>query len=320
MADTPITRRKYLPPKNKHMKWTNLKLSVLLFFTLLLLTTIGKAQSAPNVKTDSKNCGCDYFPLCKFDKSRSFMGEVWKGLDNNGKVTYYHCANGTLKAKHEFFDNIEGNSLGFATYTALRQNETKGSSWKDTAEINGAKYFYEHIIMDKNVKIKVGDQIYSDVIKVRRIVNAASMFYQGQPQNLMQIEYGHNYYVKNVGVFKESEVKSSEEMKQEEMISKIDQKQIQIENEKHPFFAALTDYYWVYIRPNGKEVSLQFSKESKYDGSKAFWRIKDNYIEFLYPPGNWYKAYEILTTNDGQKKLKHMQFANEVYIQSYRKN
>ena len=89
--------------------------------------------AATNGKTNSKNCGCDYFPLCKFDKSRSFMGEVWKGLDNNGKVTYYHCANGILKAKYELFDNFEGNSLGFATFTALKYNEPKGASWKDRA-------------------------------------------------------------------------------------------------------------------------------------------------------------------------------------------
>lgn len=302
------------------MRQTNLKMSVLLFFSLILWTTIGSAQTVTNGKTNSKNCGCDYFPLCKYDKTRSFMGQVWKGLDNNGKVVYYHCANGVLKAKHELFDNIEGNSLGFATYTVLKQNEPKGSSWKDTADINGAKYFYEHIIIDKNIKIRVGDKDYSDVIKVRRIVNAASMFYQGQPQNLMQIEYGHNYYVNGIGVFKESEVKSFEQIEQEVINSKIDQKQIQSENEKHPFFSTLTDYYWLYTRPNGKEVSLQFSKDSKYDGSRAFWRIKDNYIEFLYPPGNWYKAYEILTSNDGQKRLRHMQFANEVYSQSYKKN
>ncbi len=211
------------------------------------------------------------------------MGELWKGLDNNGKVIYYHCANGILKAKYELFDNFEGNSLGFTTYTALKQNEPKGSSWKETVDINGVKYFYEHIIIQKNIRIKVDDKEYSDVIKVRRIVNAASLFYQGQPQNLMQIEYGHTYYVKGVGAFTEKKVTELENSKSE-ITSK---KPAENDNTKHRLFWELTNYKWgSYIfladgsvrkfssayQSNGSQKESLVSKENW----KGQWKVSGN--------------------------------------------
>jgi len=220
--------------------------------------------SASAQKTDTKNCGCDYFPLCKYDKTRSFSGEVWKGLDNNGRVIYYHCANGILKAKYELFDNFNGNSLGFATYTALKQNEPKGSSWKETVDINGAKYYYEHIIIQKNCRIKVDGLEYSDAIKIRKIVQAASLFYQGEPQNLMQIEYGHTYYVKGVGAFTGKNVAELENSNTETATGNPGTN----ENSKHRLFRELTNYKWgAYIfLPNGSV--RKFTSAYQYDGSQ----------------------------------------------------
>ncbi len=265
--------------------------------------------AATNGKTNSKNCGCDYFPLCKFDKSRSFMGEVWKGLDNNGKVTYYHCANGILKAKYELFDNFEGNSLGFATYTALKQNEPKGSSWKETVDINGAKYYYEHIIIQKNIRIKVNDQVYSDVIKVRKIVTAASLFYQGQPQNLMQIEYGHIYYVKNVGSFAEKGVIELQDEKTE-----IETKSIAEVNSKHPLFKTITENLWTVglmekfagFEKSGK-YSIAWAELGKVKQEIGYWRITGNWIEVSKTADNalWIKTYEVIKSVDNTIVLKN---------------
>jgi hypothetical protein len=174
--------------------------------TIKLQQLKGTAATAAKTNSD-KNCGCDYFPLCNYDKTRSFMGQTWKGLDNNGKITYYQCTGGVLKAKFELFDNFEGGSLGFATFTALKYNESKGASWKETVDVNGAKYYYEHVIIHKDISITAGGKEYKNAMKVRRMLSAASIFYQGQPQNLMQIENSHTYYVKDVGAFTEKEVK-----------------------------------------------------------------------------------------------------------------
>jgi len=277
-----------------------------------------KTAPTTNVKTDSKNCGCDYFPLCNYDNEKTFDGEKWKLMNFDGKNAYYHCKNGILRIKTLRYD-WDGNFVGYITFTALKANEHEGASWSETLDLGGGiKRTYEHEIIKKNTWIKHNEKIYRDVIKVWRFAEEKIGNTTGG------VERGYSYYVKDVGVFKENEVKSAEqieqEIKQEELISKVDLKQIQSENENHPFFLTLTSYYWVYTRPNGKEIQVQFPKESKRDGNTAFWRIKDNFIEYLYPPGNWYKAYEIITFKDGQKKLKSMQFTNEIYIQSYRKS
>lgn len=242
--------------------------------TIKLQVAKSAAVSATAGKTDTKNCGCDYFPLCKYDKTRSFMGELWKGFENNGRITYYQCAKGILKAKYELFDNFEGNSLGFATYTAFKENEPKGSSWKETVDINGAKYYYEHIIIQKNSSIKVDGREYSDAIKVRKIVQAASLFYQGVPQNLMQIEYGHTYYVKGVGAFTGKNVVELENSKAETAPGNSTAN----ENSKHRLFYELTNYKWgVYIfLPDGNV--RKFTSTYQVDGSQK---------ETLLPEKDW---------------------------------
>lgn len=253
--------------------------------TIRLQVVKSSPVSTANGKADSKNCGCDYFPLCKFDKTRSFMGEVWKGLDNNGKITYYHCSNGILKAKYELYDNFEGNSLGFVTYTALKQNEPKGGSWKETVDINGAKYFYEHIIIQKNIRIKVDDKEYSDVIKVRRIVNAASLFYQGQPQNLMQIEYGHTYYVKGVGAFTEKNVLEIENLKSE-VTSK---NPVENDNSKHRLFWELTNYKW------GSYIFLADGSVRKFS---SVYQSNGSQKESLVSKENWKGKWKVSGNSD----------------------
>ncbi len=286
--------------------------------TIKLQVIKSSPVAATDGKTNSKNCGCDYFPLCNFDKSRSFMGEVWKGLDNNGKVTYYHCKNGILKAKYELFDNFEGNSLGFATFTALKYNEPKGASWKETVDINGAKYYYEHVIIHKDISITVGDKKYKNAIKVRRMLSAASLFYQGQPQNLMQIENSHTYYVKDVGAFQEKGVKElAEEKTDTEIKSNADV------NSKDPLFNELTKEDWHFEKTENRQMDrvITLRKDGSYNYSisginnDGYWRIMGNSLEFKYGKNakTWTKAFDIVTTDGKITELKELAYSNFKY-------
>jgi hypothetical protein len=285
--------------------------------TIKLQQLKGTAATAAKTNSD-KNCGCDYFPLCNYDKTRSFMGQTWKGLDNNGKITYYQCAGGVLKAKFELFDNFEGTSLGFATFTALKYNEPKGASWKETVDVNGAKYYYEHVIIHKDISITAGGKEYKNAMKVRRMLSAASIFYQGQPQNLMQIENSHTYYVKDVGAFPEKGVvELAEEKTETEIKPNTDV------NSKDPLFNELTKEDWHFEKTENLQMDrvISLRKDGSYNYSisginnDGYWRIVGNSLEFKYGKNakTWTKAFDIVTTAGKITELKELAYSNFRY-------
>lgn len=155
---------------------------------------VTKSSNQPVKKSDCFDC--DYFPFCKFDFSRSFNGEIWKGIDNDdGNETFYHCKNGEIKMKI-------GTSIGFETFTALKCNEPKGYSWNETIDLNGVKFYYTHTILDKGFSLTVNGQTYPNVLKVYRKKEGASMFLNGQPVMTLLIESVNIYFAKNVGEIK----------------------------------------------------------------------------------------------------------------------
>lgn len=171
-----------------------------------------KLQSAKNSTVSTatkgnKNCGCDFFPLCNYDGTQSFQGEVWKMINYDGKKIFYHCENGVLKEKTAQY-NWDGDFVGYLTFTSLKYNEPQNATWKETVELtDGIKRWYSHTIIKKDGKIQVGEKNFENVIIVRRNVSEASVFYQGEPQNLNDWLPQKYYYVKNVGVFLEKDTK-----------------------------------------------------------------------------------------------------------------
>ncbi len=178
-------------------------IEALFAITFVLITNLVFSQTTN--KTD-KSCGCDYFPLCKPDVTKSFMGQTWKGFNNDGKITYYLCTNGILKAKYELFDNFEGNSLGYSTYIALKYNLPEGSTWDETVNVNGAKYYYHNTIVKKPISVRINGVVYKDVIKLHREVKGASMFIEGEPISTIGIEDAMHYFAKDVGELNAEEV------------------------------------------------------------------------------------------------------------------
>lgn len=246
------------------------------------------------------------------------MGQIWKGFNDNGKITYYNCSNGVLKAKYELFDNFNGNSLGFATYTALKYNESKGASWDETIDIHGAKYYYSHVILKKGIRISVGDDKYNDAILVRRYVSAASIFYQGKPQNEMTIEQKQIYYVKNIGAFSDKEAKELEDEKTES-----ENKTNASENSRNPLFTELTREDWHFQKTENRQMDRKISlkKDGSYNynisgvDNDGYWRIVDNSLEFKYGKNakNWTKAFDIVTTDGKVTELKELAYTNFRY-------
>lgn len=166
-----------------------------------------KTSTATTPTKGDKNCGCDFFPLCKYDGTQSFQGEVWKMINYDGKKIFYHCENGVLKEKTAQY-NWDGDLVGYLTFTSLKYNEPQDATWKETVELTGGiKRWYIHTIIKKDGKIQVGEKKFENVIIVRRNVSEASVFYQGEPQNLNDWLPQKYYYVKNVGVFLEKDTK-----------------------------------------------------------------------------------------------------------------
>jgi hypothetical protein len=252
-----------------------------------------KLQGAKNSNTPAattakgnKNCGCEYMRLCNPDVTKNFMGQTWKGYNNDGKITYYYCENGIIRAKYELFDNFNGNSAGFATYTAFKSNEPQGASWEETVDINGAKYYYNHRILKKGVRIQAGSEKYNDAILVRRVVTAASIFYEGKPQNEMEIERQNIYYVKNVGAYPDKAVKELLDEKLETSLAEN-----AIANRKHPHFKQIVSDSWMHNRPPNSrmnEIEFKFNEDGTMVhlingiANEGYWRINGNLIEILY--------------------------------------
>lgn len=196
------------------------------------------AATASTTKSD-KNCGCDYFPLCKYDGTQSFQGEVWKMINYDGKKIYYYCENGVLKEKSALY-NWDGDFVGYLTFTALKYNEPQNASWKETVELTGGiKRWYSHTIIKKDGKIEVDGKIHENVIFVKREVSEASIFYEGQPTNLQNWLPQKYYYVKNIGVFSEKEAK---EVSIDINDSETQQKSVQNKNDY--FLNLLTNGKW----------------------------------------------------------------------------
>lgn len=276
------------------------------------------AATASTTKFD-KNCGCDYFPLCKNDGTQSFQGEVWKMINYDGKKIYYYCENGVLKEKSALY-NWDGDFVGYLTFTALKYNEPENASWKETVELTGGiKRWYSHTIIKKDGKIEVDGKIHENVIFVKREVSEASIFYQGQPTNLQNWLPQKYYYVKNVGVFGEKYVKEVNIENRTTSTSLATE-----DNAKSKFINEIVKEAWyVEIKnPSQKGGVVTFNQNGiatfKYnsDSSLSNWRIKGDNIELKDKATNevWTKGFEIISSNGNITELKLIPLSTKISL------
>jgi len=168
----------------------------------------GKQEIAKT--TSNTSCGCDYFPLCKYDGTRTFKDGVWKAVDigknDNEEYVYYKCENGILKRKQELISNWNGESWGYETVIELKYNEPTGTSWTQETDMKGNKFYYEHSIIEKDQTFTFPDgKVFNNVMKVYRKKSGASFFYEGEAISKILISSEYVYYAKGVGeVYREN--------------------------------------------------------------------------------------------------------------------
>jgi hypothetical protein len=162
-------------------------------------STTASASTSQSKSTNKKDClECEYFPLCKFDVTKSFGGNIYKGLrEEDGTIKYYYCDNGVVTMKWETiytspagtatdYDPISNTSTviyyqgekkyELHTRVFLKFNAPEGSSW----ESDGIRFS----LVKKDTSITIDGKLYNHVIVVR----------EGVP---------FIYYVKGIGRIKE---------------------------------------------------------------------------------------------------------------------
>jgi hypothetical protein len=298
-------------PANKKQAF---KLSSIDSNTIKLQLAKSSPVSTTSNKADAKNCGCDYFPLCNYDGEKNFQGEKWKLMNYDGKSAYYHCENGKLRIKTLRHD-WDGNFVGYVTFTALKQNEPKGTTWSESLDLGGGiTRTYTHVIVKKDIRVKLDGKIYNDVIKVHR--NAGEVIgntYGG-------VEKGYTYYIKDVGAFEERKIT---ELPDDDIEVRLKS------NVEHPLFLKITEFcFWYtnidvtgYSQNNpvikesfifNKDGSFTKGARRKYNDyselSEGFWSIKDGHIELMFKTneGNWSKYFEVIQSSKDDIKLKDL--------------
>jgi len=285
---------------------------------------------------NKSNCGCDYFPLCKVDGTRTFKDGVWKAIDYgvNDLVdyTYYRCDNGVLKSKKELISNWDGDTWGFETIIELKYNEPEGAHWEQTTDMKGNKFYYEHTIVAKNIRFTTPDgKSYDNVIKVYRKKSGASIFYQGQPVSVIPLSSENIYYAKGVGqVFKENaappKVKTEREKEIERMTAEQNQREAQMKkdieeapqkaiNKSRESLASLkgnidqsiTGYWKSVIKDNNNNVLSSAYVRFNSDGTLDEFPVQYN-VDRLDTTGYWRFVYRL----SGTELQKVLDYSSQV--------
>ncbi|MBK6635940.1 MAG: hypothetical protein IPG38_18115 [Chitinophagaceae bacterium] len=137
-----------------------------------------KISPTTNVKTDSKNCGCDYYPLCNVDVTKSYNGKVYKGFRKTDEsIDYFNCDAGVItriitkriptvaiNEYNEYYDTYKNENI---LITVLKTKHPVGTTWTNPADDDFFTDYYS--IAAKNISISHNGQSFSDVIKLRVI-------------------------------------------------------------------------------------------------------------------------------------------------------
>jgi hypothetical protein len=150
-------------------------------------TATNNTSAATSMNDADCNC-CTYFPLCKYDNTRSFQGIVYKGITFDNGMYYYYCNNGVLTQKQVTLNGTEVTSV--YTQTILKCNAPAGTTWSETDEKGSTN---QHTIVSKGITLQVNGNIYKDVMVVYHKVYSQSAVTTSQ----------NNYYSNGIGLIKD---------------------------------------------------------------------------------------------------------------------
>ncbi len=147
-----------------------------------VVLTNKKTATSANLK--KKGCfECDYFPLCKYDVTKSYEGKVFRGIRHeDNSIEYYYCENGELTKRWEYSSKItrqqfiEGTWDDFvltyddyvnktASMVILKSNVSVGTTWAGQVSEGGSQYIFT--LSAKGIKVNHEGKTYNDVIKVK---------------------------------------------------------------------------------------------------------------------------------------------------------
>jgi hypothetical protein len=309
------------------MSWTNFLKPVLLVFPLSWLTTISlsqtqetKSTTASNAtsKTASKNCGCDYFPMCDPTATKQFGQETYYGIKGSEKKgTYYNCKNGVVTIK--WFSNEEyladrkwewrndingyGNVDYWGTETKINSkvlykfNLPVGEGWNEPTYQGDFANFYK--IEAKGQKITVNGKQYNEVLKLVMVtkLKMTEEEYLKQVDTYPVLKQSYpfeNTVYYNGEVFKRSYtyyfdkyaglIKEENNWEDLNAMVKRNNSRIIIDNSKHPLFKQLTENLWMAVM-TGKVAG--FEKPGKYGLAWAELGQVQQEIGYWRITGNW---------------------------------
>jgi len=177
-----------MPGKTKEFfKVTSIENNRITLVKKTVSTGPGELNSPGNTNDTACNC-CTYFPLCRYDNTRTFQGVVYKGITFDNGTFYYYCNNGVVTQKQV---TLNGNEVTSAyTQTILKCNARVGTTWTETDD-NGATN--QHTIVSKGVTMQVNGKTYNDVMQVYHKT------YSG-----ISVTFSHNnYYANGIGLIKD---------------------------------------------------------------------------------------------------------------------
>jgi hypothetical protein len=110
------------------------------------------ASATAGTEKKNEDCiDCYYFKQCKFDTTREFNGELYRGLKKKTGASLYHCRNGVFSIIYT------GINKKLYTQVIFKANDPVGTSWADSSEQGGT---YKHVTISKRIGLRYGLQNY----------------------------------------------------------------------------------------------------------------------------------------------------------------
>lgn len=281
----------------RHTLFSKPVLFVIFVLAFSLIGTVTFSQAKPKV---DKNCGCDYFPLCNYDVTKTYDGgKIFRGIRNKDEsIVWYNCENGIVTKMWDVKQAVaemDGDGYYYDTYKTtaheeiiLKFNEEKGASWTfDHWESgDGKSTIVKYSIADKLNSIELDGKRYTDVIKIRRI------------------NCGYGYTQENVQTFRSSGIKKYQNC---------------VYVDKVLYFSA-EDFY--YAKNHGLVKSVSFmndllQKQNEYEASLPKKIRVTNINDSIYKiitANLWQATYSYIFTDNGvaqQVKTKRNGFQRE---------
>jgi hypothetical protein len=279
-----------------------------------------KAPSASDTKTgasstlkNSEACTTCYIDLCKYDKTRTFVGVTYIGIDYDEGTYYYRCENGMLIRKLVWV-NENGVTTKIETDTILKVNVPVGTYWGTTTGDAQNNTSDIRLIVAKGITVEVDGKVYKDVIVVNRRKTSRINFLV----SLSDASSLNAYYAKGAGIIKIQQLESNADPltaiqqfvpKMAAMQASNESVQIDGKTLKGKIDPTITGL-WKYTDANGKITFLKFNTDGtsdSYNGqvsttnankSRGYWRVDGGAIEFTWDGYKKVERYDLQKSYD----------------------